>query len=572
MKELLKHRKAFELYYKLGKKRSYAKLSEKIDEPLSTVERWGAELKWQKRVEERDSEIANKVAEKNIAEQVDIQAKIDMGINGVLDLFLTNLSNNKVKAESVQDFERVGKLFLEIKKLQKAESVSTQVETVNVVKPFNLVWDINGEPNQELDEKEEPFYDNKGNIYLNRTVPKIYNQYVNELLFKDSTDYIELILKGGRYGVKSTIDALITVLRPWLGKGDAVATRNIYGKLRDSCFAMCVDVIRKLGIEDDFEWGDKPNSPLFIRCVKTGMNIYFYGLDDASKLKSFKPTNGVGWVWLEEAQTIDRIATVRSLKKTFMRSKKYPCKIGYSLNPLPDKQAWTNNELVRPTDTKFILHVNYTDIPRWWLTDEIIAEAEELKKYYPEIYANEMLGEVIGATGTAFKKVFKLTQDIKFSKTYLFRGLDIGYENDPTAYVVWAYDQQKQEIYSVYEAGGEPMYADVIAPYIKAENKHNASVIVDSAALETIRVLSQKGINVEPSSKPKESVKYGLSWLQRLKGIYIDPIKCPRLYKEFTEYAYKLDKNGESTNEFSDKNNHFIDATRYALQRHILHK
>jgi len=65
--------------------------------------------------------------------------------------------------------------------------------------------------------------------------------------------------------------------------------------------------------------------------------------------------------------------------------------------------------------------------------------------------------------------------------------------------------------------------------------------------------------------KGPDSVRHGIKWLQDLNAIYINPIKCPFTYKEFTRYEYAMNKLGEYTGELPDKNNHSIDATRYAL-------
>ena len=46
----------------------------------------------------------------------------------------------------------------------------------------------------------------------------------------------------------------------------------------------------------------------------------------------------------------------------------------------------------------------------------------------------------------------------------------------------------------------------------------------------------------------------------------IDPQRTPITYKEFTEYEYERDKDGNVISGYPDKNNHTIDATRYALE------
>ena len=57
-----------------------------------------------------------------------------------------------------------------------------------------------------------------------------------------------------------------------------------------------------------------------------------------------------------------------------------------------------------------------------------------------------------------------------------------------------------------------------------------------------------------------------MKWLQG-RRIVIDPKRTPNAYKEFTEYEYERDKDGNIISGYPDANNHLIDATRYALER-----
>jgi phage terminase large subunit len=57
-----------------------------------------------------------------------------------------------------------------------------------------------------------------------------------------------------------------------------------------------------------------------------------------------------------------------------------------------------------------------------------------------------------------------------------------------------------------------------------------------------------------------------MKWLQSLKNIVIDNRRCPKTAKEFTHYEYEVDKDGVVINSYPDKDNHHIDAVRYALE------
>ena len=47
----------------------------------------------------------------------------------------------------------------------------------------------------------------------------------------------------------------------------------------------------------------------------------------------------------------------------------------------------------------------------------------------------------------------------------------------------------------------------------------------------------------------------------------IDPVRCPETAKEFKKYEYELDKDGNPTSVYPDKDNHSIDAVRYGLEQ-----
>ena len=65
--------------------------------------------------------------------------------------------------------------------------------------------------------------------------------------------------------------------------------------------------------------------------------------------------------------------------------------------------------------------------------------------------------------------------------------------------------------------------------------------------------------------KGPDTVEYSMKWLQSLSEIIIDEKRCPETAKEFLQYEYERTKDGEIISGYPDKNNHHIDAVRYAL-------
>ena len=58
-----------------------------------------------------------------------------------------------------------------------------------------------------------------------------------------------------------------------------------------------------------------------------------------------------------------------------------------------------------------------------------------------------------------------------------------------------------------------------------------------------------------------------MKWLQGLKAIVIDPIRCPNTADEFSKYEYERTADDEIISGYPDANNHSIDSVRYALER-----
>lgn len=72
---------------------------------------------------------------------------------------------------------------------------------------------------------------------------------------------------------------------------------------------------------------------------------------------------------------------------------------------------------------------------------------------------------------------------------------------------------------------------------------------------------------LEGLKKDLGSVEYSMKWLSSLIKIVIDRKRCPHTAKEFEEYEFEKDKDGNVITGYPDKNNHHIDAVRYALER-----
>ena len=90
-------------------------------------------------------------------------------------------------------------------------------------------------------------------------------------------------------------------------------------------------------------------------------------------------------------------------------------------------------------------------------------------------------------------------------------------------------------------------------------------ITADSAEPKSIGDYKAYGLNIRGVEKWPGSVDYTLKWLQGLNKIVIDPYRCPDTKDEFLKYEYERTTKGEIISGYPDKNNHHIDAVRYAM-------
>lgn len=95
----------------------------------------------------------------------------------------------------------------------------------------------------------------------------------------------------------------------------------------------------------------------------------------------------------------------------------------------------------------------------------------------------------------------------------------------------------------------------------------NDLIMCDSAENKSVADYRAYGLLARGAEKGPGSVDYSMKWLQSLKAIVIDSKRCPETYKEFIEYEYERTKDGEVISGYPDKDNHSIDAVRYATSQ-----
>ena len=380
--------------------------------------------------------------------------------------------------------------------------------------------------------------------------------------------YREYLLHGGRGSTKSSFISLEIVQ---LIKNDdsihVLVVRKVKDTLRDSVFAQINWAIDVLNLNEEFEI---TKSPLEITRKSTGQKIYFRGADDPMKIKSIKPQFGyIGVVWFEELDQFGGSEEIRNIEQSALRGgdKSFIFK---SYNPPKSKSNWANKYAAIPKESRRDHSSTYKGVPERWLGKAFIEEAEFLKEINPNAYEHEYLGIPNGSGGMVFEnvEVRKITNEEINQFDRLYRGVDWGWYPDPWAYNLMHYDSARRTLYIFDEMRANKKGNRETYEMLKAKGVTNADVITcDSAENKSIEDYRDYGLNARAAVKGPGSVDYSMKWLQSLNKIVIDNERCPHTVEEFTNYEYERTKDGEIISGYPDKNNHHIDAVRYALNR-----
>lgn len=370
--------------------------------------------------------------------------------------------------------------------------------------------------------------------------------------------------KGGRGSTKSSFISLEIIYNIILDpECNAICFRKIGKDIEESVYNQILWAIDALGVNDYFK---AYKSPYRIVYIPTGQVIAFRGLDDATKTKSIKLKKGYYKIsWFEELDEFAGIEEIRKAEQSVMRGGNQFIAFK-SYNPPQNVNNWVNKEVIHDRDDRLITHNNYLDVPAEWLGEQFFIEAEVLRKINELAYRHEYLGEITGTGGLIFQNVQDMRMDDEFISHFsnLREGIDWGFANDPFAWNKLHYDKTRRCIYIYDEIDKISLTNDRAMELLK--DRTDVTITADSEEPKSIAEFQLNSFKIKGAVKGKDSIRYGIKWLQKLASIYIDKERCPKTYEEFTLYELEKDKNGEFKDKYPDKNNHHIDTVRYALE------
>lgn len=389
--------------------------------------------------------------------------------------------------------------------------------------------------------------------------------YVNDSYIPFLNDQTRTqIFFGGSSSGKSFFLGQRTIIDVINGRNYLVV-RQVASSIKRSVFNQILKTIVEMDLMDMFEI---QRSDMVITCKKNQKQIYFAGCDNIEKLKSVTPINGVITdIWIEEATEIAE-TDYRQLKKRLRGFSDFPKRMIFSFNPILKEHwiyreffgNWDESKNLYKDDELLILKTTYKN-NAFLEKDDIYDLEHEKDRYYYEVYT-------LGNWGVLGKVIFKNwhSEDLSgmvSSFDNIYNGLDFGFAEDPNALVRCHLDRKRKKIYVFEEMVQAGMHDDELAERLK-NIIGTQYVTCDSAEPKSIDDLCRRGIRAKGAFKGADSINFGIRFLQGYE-IIVD-VKCQVLKNELQTYHWAEDKYGNAMKRPVDKDNHTIDALRYALE------
>lgn len=397
---------------------------------------------------------------------------------------------------------------------------------------------------------------------MEQKVNKIYKP-----LFLEHPRYF--ILMGGRGAGRSTVASQFANAKLTAPEYFRCAImRYILGDIRNSIFREITDRAEENGIYDQLKIND---STMAIEYGTNSINAVGFRKssgDQKSKLKSLASYN---CVIIEEADEIPEEDFMQL--DDSLRTVKGDITIILLLNP-PAKNHWIINRwfnLEKSGVTNFYIPKLKSDIKDTlaiisdYHDNEVniapasVSQYETYKETKPSHYWNMIKGYVPETVIGKIYKDWKIIEEIPHEARLERYGLDFGYSNDPTAIVaIYRYNGGFILDEITYQKGlSNKQIADIL------NNQPKSLCIADSAEPKSIDEIMSYGVNILASTKGQGSVLQGIQYVQDQR-ISVTK-RSLNIIKEYDNFAWKINKDGETINEPEHQWKHAMDAVSYGL-------
>jgi phage terminase large subunit len=373
--------------------------------------------------------------------------------------------------------------------------------------------------------------------------------------FLEDYDHRFEVYYGGAGSGKSFFIAQKLILKSITSRRKVLVMRKVGATLKDSAWQLILDTL----VEWQLYSQCKVNKSTFTIELPNGSMFLFKGMDDSEKIKSI---TGITDIWVEEAtEFVEEDIEQLNLR---LRANADSLQMLFSFNPVSKAnwvfRRWFADGVVITNDT--VIHKStYKD--NKFLPEEYVQTIEKMASTNPTYYRIYALGEFASLDKLVFNNWTIGTVEDTASWDLLC-GLDFGFVNDPTAFMVSFV--KDDTLYIDRELVQKGLLNNQIAIAISELGFSKSTIIGDSAEQKSIEELKRSGLyRIYPASKGQGSILQGIQKLQQY-SIIVNP-RCEHTIVELQNYAWKKDRqSGEYINEPIDEFNHCIDALRYSLQ------
>ena len=372
-------------------------------------------------------------------------------------------------------------------------------------------------------------------------------------IFDSNHRYI--VVYGGRGSGKSHSVATYLLLKSMERKTRILCVREIQNSIRDSVWKLLCDKIF------EYEWDDRftiKNDSIIAN--EYGSEFLFKGL--SRNINDVKSMEGIQYAWGEEAHSISRPSLV-ILIPTILRTD--DSQIIFTYNPTNEDDPVHADYTLSDRADVLRIECNHSDNPLFpqVLKDEMNWDkAHDIDKYY-HVWEGQCVKH---SEAQVFYKKWIVEDFETPADVFFYLGADWGFSIDPSVLLrCFVIDKF---LYIDYEVYGVGIDIDRLPDKFKeVPLSDKFPIIADSARPETISYIKQRGFNlIRGADKGKGSVEDGIAFIRQFDSIKIHS-RCKNVITEFRLYSYKVDsKTGTISNKLEDKNNHCIDALRYALE------
>lgn len=372
---------------------------------------------------------------------------------------------------------------------------------------------------------------------------------------------------GGRGGAKSwgLARALIVLARS--KKVLILCARELQNSIADSVHHLLSEQITGMGVAGEFEVLRQE-----IAHKASGSRFIFKGI--RHNIQEIKSTEGVDICWVEEAGRLSR----ENLDILIPTIRKEGSEIWFSFNPEEETDAVYEKFVANtPPPGSIVRKVSWRDNP--WFPAILEQERRWLLETDPATYdwvweggvrprsANPVYTNVVVEAFDPPPPINPATGGrIRFRY-----GIDFGFARDPAAGVRCF--SRDGDLYVDHEFFGIGIEIDEMAEVALRSLPGIAGrrCYADSSRPETISYMNRRGkkLDVRPCTKKSGSIEDGIAYIKSFKRVVVHP-RCENTAREFKTYSWKVKANQDETlSTPEDRNNHCMDALRYALDEEI---